>query len=58
MTVLGQTCDSTGTVLIVGNSMGMGNPRGLWVWVPHGYGCVLAYLIPIPIPIPMAWVFS
>ena len=34
--------------------MGMGNPRGLWVWVPGGYGCGFSPWIPIPIPIPTA----
>ena len=38
----------------VGLCMGMGNPRGLWVWVPGGYGCGFSPWIPIPIPIPTA----
>ena len=34
---LGREALST-SYLLVGNSMGMGNPRGSWVWVSCGYG--------------------
>ena len=42
----------TGERLYVGNSVGVGNPCGCWVWEPCGCGCGLSFGYPHPHPHP------